>query len=408
MKTTRALVLAALLAPAASQAQNDPCGGIRFEKGRVSTGRALAVDAPASEEGAACVRAIGKALAARPYIRGVTVAAQVPDAERFEKKPLASAQRAVDLLVEQGLPRQRLSAVAPRTEAGEPAGLVVRYVEAPAEEQVAVLEHVAGQVQAGRDLDALRTVNEGAKLPLFGAVRTGESGHATVVLADGSRVQLGPSSTLRLNALMLNTALKPQVQLELLDGEAEITAASGGEGALFEVTTRTASVQAGGARFRVASDAKTTRLETLAGDVRFSGQVQQPKANQALGIAADGRVVDLRAQLTPPSIVAPVFGTFRNPPTLSWTGVEGAARYRVELAADAGFRRSARWVTTEALQTALADLEPGKWFWRVRALDADGFGGLSSKIYAFTVDPDAPEQTPPAPRTPAVPALPRS
>ncbi|MFP2957254.1 hypothetical protein ACLEPN_05325 [Myxococcus sp. 1LA] len=135
-----AVVLAG--APAfASQAQA-PCGGLRFESGRVVFGRTLA---PQGAETDACLAHVAEALLARPAIRSVTVAAKLPDADRLDGRGLAVAKRAADALVAAGLARTRVSAVAPPSVEGEPAQLQLAYVERPTQPSVARLRAPAAR-----------------------------------------------------------------------------------------------------------------------------------------------------------------------------------------------------------------------------------------------------------------------
>lgn len=410
MKTTsKALLMAALLAPAGARAQADgPCGGIRLEDGKVVTGQPIPIEPTLTEPVAACVRAVGEKLAASRFIRGITVEAHAAGADRGGGVALGAAQRAADVLVEAGIPRQRISMVAPSLEPDAPTGLFFVYSEAPSDKPVALVEYASGAVEAGRGDEGLKPVTAGAKLPHFTRVQTGDDGHAMVLLADGSRLQLGPATTLLIHGLGLNTALKPQVQLELVRGDIEVDAVAGSEGSLFEIASDGGAAHAAGARFRMSKESGQTRLEVISGDVGFAGQQARPRPTQAAGLTAEGEPIELRAQLAPPSVVSPVLGTFRSPPPLSWIAVEGAERYRVEIARDAAFRQSMRWLATEGTEVSVGELPPGKWFWRVRAIDDEGFAGLGSKIYAITIDPDAPQETPIVPATPQIQPVPEA
>ena len=72
----------------------------------------------------------------------------------------------------------------------------------------------------------------------------------------------------------------------------------------------------------------------------------------------------------------------------AWTSVPGAVRYHLEVATDAGFRQlvDETWAEGESAPVQsldLADLEPGTYFWRVSALDADGYESAWSHTAHF-------------------------
>ncbi|MFP2934764.1 hypothetical protein ACLESO_58590, partial [Pyxidicoccus sp. 3LG] len=71
MKQTAAWMMALVLvaSPALAKESDEPCGGLRFENGRIEPGRPLAPKGPETE---ACLRHVAKALEARPAIRSVT------------------------------------------------------------------------------------------------------------------------------------------------------------------------------------------------------------------------------------------------------------------------------------------------------------------------------------------------
>ena len=71
---------------------------------------------------------------------------------------------------------------------------------------------------------------------------------------------------------------------------------------------------------------------------------------------------------------------------LEWQPVADVAKYRVELARDADFLVEARSELVTATTLSWPEqLAKGKWFWRVTGIDAGGFAGPSSRVYAFTV-----------------------
>ncbi|MFP2913226.1 hypothetical protein ACLESD_51125, partial [Pyxidicoccus sp. 3LFB2] len=87
------------------------------------------------------------------------------------------------------------------------------------------------------------------------------------------------------------------------------------------------------------------------------------------------------------TLADPRGGTFRAVPKLSWWTVPGARTYRVELARTADFAAGVQTYVSPATELDVPGARDGKWFWRVLAVDADGFLGFPSKIFAFDVRP---------------------
>lgn len=379
-----AVVLAA--SPALAAEPDAPCGGLRFENGRVEPGRPLAPKGPETE---ACLKHVAAALQARPAIRSVTVAARLPDAERLEGQGLAVARAAADVLVAAGVPRTRVSAVAPPALPGEPGQLQLAYVERPAQPAVARVRAASGGVSAGPEPTELRPRLVGDALYTGELLRTDAGARAKLALADGSVVRVLEDSLVRLGALELTAGLQRKVQLELLRGTVETDAAPGGEGSVFEVRTRSAVAGVRGTRFRVsAQEDGTGRLETLEGKVALGAERAEVDVTGGHGSRAmPGTAPEPpRRLLAAPVPSGPRGGTFPTPPKLTWRAVEGAKSYRVELARSADFV-----LGVQTLEARSAELVPGpregKWFWRVLPVDGDGFVGFPSKIFAFDVRP---------------------
>ncbi|MCP3137690.1 FecR family protein [Pyxidicoccus xibeiensis] len=389
MKRTAAWMMALVLvaSPALAAEADGPCGSLRFEGGLIETGRPLAPKGPQTE---ACLKQVAEALKARPAIRSVTLAARLPDAERLDGQGLAVAKAAADVLVAAGLPRTRVSVVAPPSVPGEAARLQLAYLERPAQPAVARVRAASGEVSAGTAAAELRPRAPGDALYSGELLHTGPGARVELALADGSRVRLMADSSLRLGTIELMANLRRKVQLELLRGTVEADAAPSGEGSLFEVRTRSAVAGVRGTHFRVtAQEDGTHRLETLEGRVALIAKKGDLDVIEGYGSRAlpDSAPEPPRPLLKAPTMVDPRDGTFAAPPRLTWGAVSGARAYRVELARTADFAAGVRTHEAPAAELAVTNLDQGKWFWRVVALDGEGFVGFPSKIFAFDVRP---------------------
>ena len=165
----------------------------------------------------------------------------------------------------------------------------------------------------------------------------------------------------------------------------------------FEISTPTATSFIRGTEFRVKVDAEgSTRLEVLEGRVDFGDESQQVSVDGNFGslVNAQGTMPDQPHQLpaAPARLLAPedrqvLQGNLANY-NFAWALVANAARYHLEVAADSGFKQlvDEAWVhgTSAQVQSLdLSDVEPGTYFWRVSALDAQGYESAWSSTSHF-------------------------
>lgn len=378
-----ALVLGALGAAPALAAQ-EPCGGLQLEAGQVKTGKPLA---PQGADTEACLRHMAQVLRERPTLQLITVAARLPDEQRLGGKGLEAARAAVQLMVAAGLPAERVNAVAPPAGPQEEPQLRVAYVERPGARAVARVRRSGGELKAGPSAAELKPRAPGDMVYAGELVRTAPNVRAELALADGSLLRVAPDSLLKLAGVALNAQRQREVRLEVLEGAVETEAAPSTQGAVFEVRTRTAVAGVRGTRFRTVAPEGPSRVETLEGKVALSANQAEVLVEGGYGsrVNAEGQAPEApRKLLTAPEVVAPRLGTFPLPPPLAWKLVPGARSYQVELARDADFLSGLRLYSSQLPALKLEPVE-GKWFWRVLPVDADGFVGFPSKIYAFEV-----------------------
>ena len=155
----------------------------------------------------------------------------------------------------------------------------------------------------------------------------------------------------------------------------------------FEIETPTATSFVRGTELRVkVEDQGSTRLEVLEGAVDFGA------ADQNISVGGNfGSLVDVAGNtpasphalpMAPAELFTPaereVLNGDINGYRFSWSAVGGAVRYHLEIAADAEFKQlmDETWVSganAELLSLSVDSLEPGTYFWRVAAVDADGY-----------------------------------
>jgi hypothetical protein len=383
------IAIALVAASGPADAASNPCGSVELRRGKVVVGNPIVVgDAlPPAAEG--CLRHIGQILARLPTVRTVTIAIRLPDKARgagVGKRLVATIEK---LMTEVGIPASRISTVVPAARAGEPAAVHVSYRERRGARAVAMITSATGRLAKGRYRSAMASTGEGARLVAYEYLQTPDANSsARLVLADGSEMRVYPRSLLLVGPVVLNAKLKREVSVELLAGSIKIQALYGGAGSKFNVRTRTAVAGVRGTDFRLSLAGAYTRLETEGGAVQLTGSKSAVRVGAGYGSRGDatGTPEKPRALLAAPLGLRPVAGVAGAGAPLSWRAVPGAASYVIDIARDAYFTRGFRSVKSPGPSQAVpAQLVKAKWFWRVRAVDRDGFVGMPSKVYAFTV-----------------------
>ncbi len=339
---------------------------------------------PAAGRPDACLEEIGKRLA-RLRLRSVTVAARVSDETRGAGGGLVAAKRAAAIVVKAGVPADRVSVVAPRVEAAEPPSLQIAYLEAARGRPVARLRGASGPVNRQTPGGEPQPVSPGADLYLDDEVQTGDGVVADLALLDGSALRLMPGSRVRVIAADAAARGRKRVLLELLEGEL-INDVPSAPDRTFEIRSQTAIAGVRGTLFRSVAGPAGLRVETLGGAVNLASAGQGVDVAEGKGAlappgAAPGRPVDLPPA---PTAVRPLAGDAGLPVVLEWDGAP-AVEHRVELARDPEFVLGYRQIRAQGARQPVADLAPGRWFWRVTAVSPDGFVGRPSKIYAFRI-----------------------
>jgi hypothetical protein len=155
----------------------------------------------------------------------------------------------------------------------------------------------------------------------------------------------------------------------------------------FEIETPTATSFVRGTEFRVkVEDQGSTRLEVLEGAVDFGSTEENISVAGSFGSLVESAGVtpnDPHAlPLAPAELFSPEDREVLDGPIanyrFSWATVNGAARYHLEVASDTEFKQlvDETWVSgadAELMSLSIDSLEPGTYFWRVSAVDAEGY-----------------------------------
>ncbi len=294
---------------------------------------------------------------------------------------------------------QRLNAVADplRLEPGRELRMPFSWLRA--DPSVATVVFVAGAARrvGASGSDAGPSLAIGDELRAGDGIATEPDATLTLRLADASRVLVAGGSRLRIDSLLRigpRKALDARLRLDAGEAESRIRSAADALAepppaapTRYEIRTPALTLGVRGTDFRVRVDAdgQGTRAEVTQGRVAAGLPGAQPRGFEPIE-AGFGRVADA-AGLGPaqPLLAAPDLGGLpalheRLPLALAWPALAGAAGYRAQVAADAGFEQ--RLVDATSADPALrsADLPDGRYVLRVRGRDAAGLEGQSAQL----------------------------
>ena len=201
----------------------------------------------------------------------------------------------------------------------------------------------------------------------------------TLQFADGSRLLMEENSALDLDQMsaygrtgMVDTRLRLQ-HGRVTNAVTPMT----GVGAHFSVETPGTISSVRGTHFRVTADQGQSRTEVLTGRVDVGGDHAHVLVPKEHGVAVSDGAKPTQAQplLPAPALQCPAQTIRKLPFALAWTPLAGAARYRVQLAANDKFEALLLDHVTHSSQLSLPDVPDGDYAVRVRGIDAQQLEG---------------------------------
>jgi len=204
----------------------------------------------------------------------------------------------------------------------------------------------------------------------------------TLQFADGSRVLMQENSVLDLDQMsaygrtgMVDTRLRLQ-HGRVSSAVTPMT----GVGAHFSVETPGTISSVRGTHFRVAADDDHTQTEVLTGRVDVAGDHAHVLVPKGEGVAvADGsKPTQAQALLDPPALHCPTQPVSQIPYVFAWTALDGAKRYRVQMAANDRFETLLLDHVTSSPQLSLPDVPDGDYAVRVHGIDDHRLEGEDS------------------------------
>lgn len=271
----------------------------------------------------------------------------------------------------------------------------------------AVVQHLTGEAwkldAKGKSMD----LEEGMTIDEQESVKTSPTAFVSLLLGDGSRIVLPSSSQVKLH--LIEEQSIPQVILEQGQVEAYVIKRSS-DYDRFQIATPVGVLGVRGTHFRVRNDGEKSAVEVLNGQVAVNreatveqplkrGQAKQkpsigPVAGEVKVEAKKGLLIKKQGELTPVDLLSapqlmgqdgqkgdsPVWKLFLKP-------VNGAQRYRAQVATDTAFMNIKQQNFSDSPQVSFTGLKASFYHVRLSAFDDQGLEGETAVYDIFYYPP---------------------
>lgn len=284
-----------------------------------------------------------------------------------------------------------------------------------AQQQAATVVQSVGEV---RILDAAGKPVQGSSVAEGQQLQTGSNGSAVVQLQDGSRFKVLPDSAIRLAVsrnYLKNRNTPPAAAaadwfsgvIRVINGALEANVIPSADKATpTRVQTPTAVVGVRGTEFRVryAEGKNQNSAVEVTGGLVTADNIRQASRAEVQG--GYGAVIDplqkkavvrqLLPAIAPEGMPAVVTRQHESGRALwSFTGLEQAKSYRLQIARDAEQQQIIKTIESEGTTIDVSALEDGLWHFNLRAVDTAGLSGLDSqRAVRLATVPPTPTPTP--------------
>lgn len=273
-------------------------------------------------------------------------------------------------------------------------GTVLVLPARPGERSDASLIYAAGEVTVRVPGAPSAAGHPGDKLPEGSVVCTGADGFATIRLATSGAGQphdeivLLPGTCLTVDSASAVSGGRRAAAVRVDTGSIAVRDAPDAVG---EVAIKTASgvTTGGGGGFRVTIEPGAARTEAVGDAVAVIGAGQQVDVAAGEGSRVrTGEAPQAPIKLLPaPVLELPAAGATLDAARFRWGEETAASAFRFEVGIDPDFVALAllALVPGASWRPPLFDLpqDPGSWYWRVEAVDGDGFVGMPAAGRCF-------------------------
>lgn len=224
------------------------------------------------------------------------------------------------------------------------------------------------------------------------SIFTGDRSEATIQLQDGTQIRIEPNSLITLN--LKNGQMNLDLRYGNLIGElaqgSSLTIKSGAEE--FKLESQSGAQEKSKIKFNKAHSG-TVDLKLLSGDVKFIDQKKQAVKNlpkdAVVAVRKGGEVRTLekpQLTLTTPDNMNWLRVNPDDPLPFEWQGKGDIARYELEISPNEDFSSVAASQMTQEQRAVITDpLQPGAYFWRLKALDRNGEVGATTPAQRMSI-----------------------
>lgn len=256
----------------------------------------------------------------------------------------------------------------------------------------AMLSYAKGKVESKKAIENLwKSILLYSKFIENDRVRTLSDSYAEVAFQDKSKIRLSENSqaVIQKNRVdLLNNRSEAKVTLEKGDAFALLAGgASGKKKFNLEVPGLETTVRS--KAYWVNKDEKSAKVANYDGELELKSKNSKVtlKTNQGSSLLASGTLTQPKDLLKKPGLIAPAPEkiTYANKVSLEWSKIDGADKYWVMISRDATFKTTIEQSKDHKNTSFETELERGSYYWRVAAIDKEGFPGPFSEARIFTL-----------------------
>ncbi|HZS06261.1 MAG TPA: FecR domain-containing protein [Blastocatellia bacterium] len=259
---------------------------------------------------------------------------------------------------------------------------------------------IEGKVRVKRANETeFKAAAEDMPLEAGDTIQTLSDSVARVQFIDGSSYTIKPDTTLVIKDNSLNADKSTRVQVAVGVGKINLATGEQGPGSSNVVQTQTASANIGSqteASVDAGNKGENTEIRVARGTAKINtqaGKSYEVGANDKANVGSDGKVVIDKMPPLPELSAPENQRTIKIPAgrpgqvNFSWGGVPQAKSYRIEVATSAYFGDTVVTMRDQiATTTAVFDnLQPGSYYWRVRANREKEGTGQFSEPFKFSL-----------------------
>ncbi len=264
--------------------------------------------------------------------------------------------------------------------------------------QQAKITNVDGVVKVKRaDGNTWVTANIGMLLERGDVVQTSSEGLAKVVFTDGTNYTVKPDSLIVIEENIANASSQTQVKVQLTTGTVDLYTGTYAQGSKSQVSVSgaTASLAPESAAM-VRNDPRADEHEILAKkgavEVVRGREAQRLTEYDKVSFKSNSPTMTKTKEISPPTLItpanmAPIFAKGPAAVEFSWTQVEAAVAYRIQVSRNPFFTSTVFDRRVEQTALKVPNMAQGAYYWRLQSIDINGKQSVESERNRFTVVP---------------------